>query len=47
MNARLLAIPLESRANPEPAKTYTEAARLARRYPIVLMGGTSPGWTTD
>jgi len=47
MNARLLAIPLGPRANPEPAKTYTEAARLARRHPIVLMGGTSPGWTTD
>src|SRR3970040_1622604 len=28
MNARLLAIPLGPRANPEPAKTYTEAARL-------------------
>jgi len=47
MNARLLAIPLGAHANPEPAKTYTEAARLARRHPIVLMGGTSPGWTTD
>jgi len=47
MNARLLAIPLGARANPEPAKTYTEATRLSRRHPIVLMGGTSPGWTTD
>jgi uridylate kinase len=47
MNARLLAIPLGARANPEPAKTYTEASGLARRHPIVLMGGTSPGWTTD
>ena len=47
MNARLLAIPLGTRANQEPAKTYTEAARLARRHSIVLMGGTSPGWTTD
>jgi len=47
MNARLLAIPLGKSANPEPAKTYTEATRLARRFPIVLMGGTAPGWTTD
>ncbi|TLZ64753.1 MAG: UMP kinase [Methanobacteriota archaeon] len=47
MNARLLAIALGKLANPEPAKTYTEATRLARRHPIVVMGGTAPGWTTD
>ena len=47
MNARLLAIALGSRANPEPATTYTEASRLARRHSIILMGGTAPGWTTD
>ena len=47
MNARLLGIGLGKNANPEPARTYTEAARLARRFPIVLMGGTAPGWTTD
>ncbi len=47
MNARLLAIALGSRANPEPARTYVEAARLARRHSVVLMGGTAPGWTTD
>lgn len=47
MNARLLAIALGTRANPEPARTYTEAARLARRHSVVLMGGTAPGWTTD
>ena len=46
-NHRGAELPLGPRANPEPAKTYTEAARLARRHPIVLMGGTSPGWTTD
>jgi len=47
MNARLLAIALGKAANPEPARTYTEAVRLARRHAIVLMGGTAPGWTTD
>ena len=47
MNARLLAIALGRAANPEPARTYTEASRLARRHPVVLMGGTAPGWTTD
>src|SRR5439155_15820250 len=47
MHARLLAIALGKLANPEPAKTYTEATRLARRHPIVVMGGTAPGWTTD
>jgi uridylate kinase len=47
MNARLLAIPLGSRANPEPARTYAEAGRLSRRFGVVLMGGTAPGWTTD
>ena len=47
MNARLLAIALGNRANPEPATTYAEAGRLARRFGVVLMGGTAPGWTTD
>ncbi len=47
MNARLLAIALGGRANPEPARTYAEASRLSRRYGVVLMGGTAPGWTTD
>ncbi len=47
MNARLLAAALRGRANSEPAQTYAEAARLARRHPIVLMAGTRPGHTTD
>ncbi len=47
MNARLLAAALRGRANREPATTYAEAARLGRRYPIVLMAGTRPGHTTD
>lgn len=47
LNARLLGTALKGRANREPATSYAEAARLARRYPIVLMGGTQPGHTTD
>src|SRR5439155_1224780 len=34
LNARLLAAALAGRANREPAKTYAEAAKLARRAPI-------------
>ncbi len=47
LNARLLAAALGGRANREPATTYSEAARLARRFPIVVMAGTGPGHTTD
>lgn len=47
MNARLLGAALRGRANREPATSYAEAARLARRHPIVLMAGTRPGHTTD
>ncbi len=47
MNARLLGAALKGKANREPALSYAEAGRLARRYPIVLMAGTRPGHTTD
>lgn len=47
MNARLLGAALKGRANREPAQSYAEAVRLARRHPIVLMAGTRPGHTTD
>lgn len=47
LNARLLAGALKGSANREAAVSYAEASRLARRYPIVLMGGTRPGHTTD
>jgi uridylate kinase len=47
MNARLLGVGLRGRANREPARSYAEAAALARRFPIVLMAGTRPGHTTD
>src|SRR5207249_12132043 len=47
LNGRLLAAALSGRANREPATTYAEAAKLARRHPIVVMAGTRPGHTTD
>src|SRR2546423_10194988 len=47
LNARLLAAALAGRANREPAKTYAEAAKLARRHPIVVMAGPGPRPTTD
>ncbi|MGI0149882.1 MAG: UMP kinase [Thermoplasmata archaeon] len=47
LNAKLLAAALRGKANPEPATSYAEAARLAKRFPIVLMGGTRPGHTAD
>src|SRR5256886_13854416 len=47
LNARLLAGALDGRANREPATSYSQAAKLARRFPIVLMAGTRPGHTSD
>lgn len=47
LNARLLGAGLKGIANREPATSYAEAARLARRHHVVLMGGTRPGHTTD
>jgi uridylate kinase len=47
MNARLLAATLGLRTNREPATAFAEAERLSKRFPIVMMAGTSPGHTTD
>jgi uridylate kinase len=47
LNARLLAAAVGPRTNREPATTVAEAARLSKRYPIVMMAGTTPGHTTD
>src|SRR5437879_10036274 len=47
LNARLLSAALGGRANREPAVSYAAASKLAKRYPIVVMGGTRPGHTTD
>src|SRR3989475_10593153 len=40
-NARLLAAALSGRANRETAETDAGGAQLARRYPIVILGGAT------
>src|SRR5207247_4507685 len=47
LNGRLLAAALSGRANREPATTYAEAAKLARRHPIVVMAAPRPRHPTD
>src|SRR5213593_4087684 len=47
LNASLLSAALGGRANREPATSYAAASKLAKRYAIVVMGGTRPGHTTD
>jgi uridylate kinase len=47
LNARLLIAALGELAYPMPAKTFNEALIQAKKFPIVVMGGTHPGHTTD
>ncbi|MFH0816809.1 MAG: UMP kinase [Methanobacteriota archaeon] len=47
LNASLLITALGAKANPKPAFTVEEAISLASRYDIVVMGGETPGQTTD
>lgn len=47
LNARLLITALGEYAYPEPPLTFQEAKVQAKRFPIVVMGGTHPGHTTD
>jgi uridylate kinase len=47
LNARLLITALEEFAYPVPAETFTEAKIQAQTYPLIIMGGTHPGHTTD
>jgi len=47
LNARLLITALGEYVYPLPAFTYEEALIHAQLYPIVVMGGTHPGHTTD
>lgn len=47
LNARLLIIALGHHANHSPAKTYEEAVQAGKSHSIVVMGGVSPGITTD
>jgi len=47
LNARLLIAALGESVYPKPAKTFDEAKVQAQKFPIVVMGGTHPGHTTD
>ncbi|OGS55591.1 MAG: hypothetical protein A3K60_07765 [Euryarchaeota archaeon RBG_19FT_COMBO_56_21] len=47
LNARLLITALGDRANHSPPKNYDEAVLSGRTHSIVVMGGVSPGITTD
>lgn len=47
LNARLVITALAGRACPEPPRDYEEAARAGAAYPVVVMGGVTPGVTTD
>ena len=47
LNARLLITSLDHSAAPEPAKSHEDARASLRRGEIAVMGGTTPGHTTD
>ena len=47
LNARLLIAALGEFAYPVPAETFQEAFVQAKKFSIVVMGGTHPGHTTD
>lgn len=47
LNARLLITALGGKASGTVPKDYAEAERVGRTFPIVVMGGVSPGITTD
>ena len=47
LNARLLITALAEFVYPEPIETFDEALVQAKKFPIVVMGGTHPGHTTD
>jgi uridylate kinase len=47
LNARLMIVALGERACHTPPKNYDEALHAAKNHSIVVMGGVSPGITTD
>jgi uridylate kinase len=47
LNARLLITALGSAAYPLPVESYEDALVKAQEFPIIVMGGTQPGHTTD
>ncbi len=47
LNARLLIAALDEVSYHEPVETFEDALTYAKQFPIVIMGGTHPGHTTD
>ena len=47
LNARLLIKALGDQTYPKPAEDIDEAEEAGKNHPIVVMGGTAPGHTTD
>jgi uridylate kinase len=47
LNARLMIVALGDRACHAPPKNYDEALHAAKNHSMVVMGGVSPGITTD
>lgn len=47
LHAHVLALLLGTAAPPRPLLTVTEAAHEVGRWPVVVMGGTEPGHSTD
>ncbi|MDR9431587.1 MAG: UMP kinase, partial [Natronomonas sp.] len=47
LNARLLIAALDHAATPEPAESHEAARASLRRGEVAVMGGTTPGHTTD
>jgi uridylate kinase len=47
LNAKLLGKAIGDLANPEPATDIERALEAGKNFPIVIMGGTVPGHTTD
>lgn len=47
LNARLLISGLKGHAAPLPPRSFDDALNMGKSYPIIVMGGTHPGHTTD
>jgi uridylate kinase len=47
LNARMLCAILGKKSNPIPADDVKGAVSASKKYPVVVMGGTVPGHTTD
>jgi uridylate kinase len=47
LNARMLALALGDLAEPEPVRTLEDAIQISLKNKIPVMGGTTPGQTTD